>query len=152
MFIKDEIFSNIIENTPLVSIDFIVEDREGRVLVGKRINRPAKGFWFVPGGRIRKNETIEDAFKRLTLTELGEEVSLQKATLIGVYTHKYMDSIFGDTISTHYVALGYRFKIDRSKLELPIDEQHDMYQWMTISKLMTNNDVHENTKRYFVAY
>lgn len=57
-------FLEIVRLTPLVSIDLIVLDQAGDVLLGRRVNRPAQGMWFVPGGRIRKDETLADAFKR----------------------------------------------------------------------------------------
>ncbi|WP_188925660.1 NUDIX domain-containing protein [Shewanella algicola] len=61
----------MIENTPLVSIDFVVYNQKGEVLLGKRNNRPAQGGWFVPGGRIKKDELMSAAFKRLAKNELG---------------------------------------------------------------------------------
>ena len=54
----------VIKHTPLVSIDLIVRNGKDQILVGLRTNEPAKGFWFVPGGRILKNERITEAFKR----------------------------------------------------------------------------------------
>jgi colanic acid biosynthesis protein WcaH len=44
-----------------VSVDLVLV-RDGReVLLGLRTNRPAQGSWFVPGGRILKNEKRADA-------------------------------------------------------------------------------------------
>ncbi|MDF5000441.1 NUDIX domain-containing protein, partial [Vibrio parahaemolyticus] len=76
MFLSKQRFSQVIESTPLVSIDLVIEDESGQVLLGERLNRPAQGFWFVPGGRILKDEKLEDAFARLTLEELGHEFKL----------------------------------------------------------------------------
>ena len=67
----DKLSLRIIEFVPLVSIDLILKDRQGQVLLGKRANRPARGYWFVPGGRIRKNEKIADAISRISRSELG---------------------------------------------------------------------------------
>ncbi|HBR3966092.1 TPA: NUDIX domain-containing protein, partial [Klebsiella pneumoniae] len=69
--LTDEEFINIIKLTPLISIDFIVKNKRNEILLGKRVNSPARGYYFVPGGRILKDETINDAFLRLSLTELG---------------------------------------------------------------------------------
>ena len=55
-------FANVIRLTPLVAIDLIVRSPQQRVLVGRRINEPAKGLLFVPGSRISKNETRTRAF------------------------------------------------------------------------------------------
>ena len=54
MFLEKELFSSIIENTPLISIDLVVKNHENKILLGKRINKPAYNSWFVPGGRIYK--------------------------------------------------------------------------------------------------
>ena len=45
----------IINATPLVAVDLIIENRNKEILLGKRVNRPAQGYWFVPGGRILNN-------------------------------------------------------------------------------------------------
>jgi colanic acid biosynthesis protein WcaH len=58
-----ETFKTIIKNAPLISIDQIVSNQVGQILLGKRNNRPAQGYWFVPRGRIRKGESMSVAFK-----------------------------------------------------------------------------------------
>ncbi len=65
-------FKTVVASTPLVSMDLIVRNKRDQVLLGLRTNRPAQGFWFVPGGRICKDETFEQAFVRLTEMELGQ--------------------------------------------------------------------------------
>ncbi|WP_338062250.1 NUDIX domain-containing protein [Vibrio variabilis] len=71
MYLDKETFTTVIESTPLVSIDLLIENSKGQVLLGLRNNRPAQGFWFVPGGRILKNEKLDDAFMRLCQEELA---------------------------------------------------------------------------------
>ena len=48
-------FEVVVESTPLVSIDLVVRAPDKKILLGKRVNRPAQGYWFVPGGRILKD-------------------------------------------------------------------------------------------------
>ena len=64
-------FLAVVKTTPLVSLDLLVQDRQGRVLLGMRKNEPARGFWFVPGGRIMKDEALAAAFERILDAELG---------------------------------------------------------------------------------
>ncbi|MGX9519180.1 GDP-mannose mannosyl hydrolase [Vibrio mediterranei] len=149
MFLSEQRFSQVIESTPLVSIDLVIEDESGQVLLGERLNRPAQGFWFVPGGRILKDEKLEDAFARLTLEELGHELQLSQATLIGPYTHLYDDNVFGNEFTTHYVAIAYKLIVTRSKLNLPMDIQHSRYRWYSQDELLTSDKVHIHTKWYF---
>ena len=111
MFLEKELFSSIIENTPLISIDLIIKDSEGKILLGQRINKPAKNSWFVPGGRIYKDEKIEDAFKRITKDEIGKEFNISNSSFKGVYQHFYDDNVFNDNFSTHYIVLGFELVI-----------------------------------------
>ncbi|MGM8885713.1 GDP-mannose mannosyl hydrolase [Psychrobacter sp. 1U2] len=146
--LSDTTFQTVIKNTPLVSIDLVIKDKLGRVLLGKRNNRPAQGYWFVPGGRVRKNESLYQAFKRLTDAELNEKISIDDASFLGVYEHLYEDSVFGSKVSTHYIVLGYQLTIDLDFVMLPAD-QHHKYDWFEINDLLDNNNVHKNTKAYF---
>ena len=141
-------FQTIIQNTPLVSIDLIIKNAQDQVLLGKRNNRPAQGYWFVPGGRIRKNETLDQAFKRLTCAELGREFLLGEACFLGVFEHLYQDSFFDNETSTHYIVLGYQLIVEFNLDMLPLD-QHHKYQWFVINSLLNDANVHENTKAYF---
>src|SRR5262245_28269784 len=67
--ITDNEFSCVVRCAPLPSIDLIIRDADRRVLVGFRNNEPAKNRSFVPGGVIRKNDTIELAFARILRAE-----------------------------------------------------------------------------------
>lgn len=129
MWLPDETFKSVIQHTPLISIDLIVRNEQGEVLLGKRVNAPAKGYWFVPGGRVRKNETLDDAFVRLVHEELGIESGLTRADakFLGVFEHFYDDCIFGDDISTHYIVLAYELNINLKKLK---KIQHSCDLWI----------------------
>ena len=149
MFLPQDIFTTVIASTPLVSIDLVVINSQGQALIGERLNRPAKSYWFVPGGRIQKNESLAQAFERLTLDELGESFSIHNATCMGAYDHFYDDCVFDPDISTHYVAIAYRLVLSTPLTNLPMYEQHSAYAWKTISELLADEMVHPNTKNYF---
>ncbi len=51
MEITDDQLLEVIKNAPLVSIDIIVKNKDGKILLGFRNNEPAKNTWFIPGGR-----------------------------------------------------------------------------------------------------
>jgi colanic acid biosynthesis protein WcaH len=147
MFLEKELFSSIIENTPLISIDLIIKDSEGKILLGQRINKPAKNSWFVPGGRIYKDEKIEDAFKRITQDEIGKEFDISNSSFKGVYQHFYDDNVFNDNFSTHYIVLGFELVI---KEELSLGTiQHEKYKWFTQDELLKSDEVYSYVKDYF---
>ncbi|MFT2520332.1 GDP-sugar hydrolase WbdI, partial [Escherichia coli] len=86
-FITSDKFREIIKLVPLVSIDLLIENENGEYLFGLRNNRPAKNYFFVPGGRIRKNESIKNAFKRISSMELGKEYGISGSVFNGVWEH-----------------------------------------------------------------
>ncbi|WP_322048499.1 GDP-mannose mannosyl hydrolase [Paraburkholderia sp. J67] len=135
---------------PLVAIDLIVTDDAGRVLVGFRRNRPARGSWFVPGGRIRKNETLDAAFTRIVEAELGlAEVARRQASFYGLYEHHYPDNFAGrEGVPTHYVVLAHIMAVKDTASVGRLD-QHSEYAWVAPEALLVRDDVHENTKAYF---
>jgi colanic acid biosynthesis protein WcaH len=155
--LDDATFKTVVDSTPLISIDLVVCDGEGQVLLGQRLNRPAQGFWFVPGGRILKSESLASAFRRLTLDELGIEIDIADARYLGLYEHFYDDSIYTDEskgvdISTHYVVNGFEVVLTSAKNlttnTFPV-EQHDAYQWFSEEELMASEKVHVHSKWYF---
>ena len=146
-------FKTIVDKTPLISIDLVVRNSAGEVLLGQRLNKPAQGFWFVPGGRILKDESIANAFKRLTLNELGITIDIKDARYLGLYEHFYPDSIFSDdtiqsSVSTHYVVNAFEVILPESNVALP-KEQHGEYHWFSEDELLASDEVHDHSKWYF---
>ncbi len=148
MFLRPEDFATVVRSTPLISIDLIVENDSGEFLLGKRTNRPAQGYWFVPGGRVQKDEPLASAFERLTLAELGVLLPMSAGEFYGVWQHFYDDNFSGSDFSTHYIVLGFRVRVDASTLALPPD-QHDDYRWLTSDRLIADPLVHDNSRAYF---
>ena len=139
----------IIEATPLVSIDLVIRNPSNKVLLGKRNNRPAMGYWFVPGGRIIKNETINQALKRISEVELGQDLSTKAPSLLGAYDYIYEDNFLNvKEINTHYVVLAFVIALQQ-EIEVKSDEQHTELKWWEIDKLLQDQTVHQNTKVYF---
>jgi len=143
------LFKTVVASTPLISIDLVVYNAQGQVLLGQRLNRPAKGDWFVPGGRICKDESMAVAFSRLVQEELGLTRTIQDAQFIGPFEHFYSDNFSGVDFSTHYVVLGYRLQVDIDLDSLP-QEQHHHYRWFDVSELLASDEVHLHTKWYFM--
>ena len=143
-------FLEVVRLAPLVGIDLIVADADGRVLVGERRNRPARGKWFVPGGRIHKDEWLDAAFTRIVETELGiAGMQRSAARFVGVYEHHYPDNFAAENgIGTHYVVLAYAFMLD-STVPVGRFDQHSQYAWLWPEELLLRDDVHKSSKQYF---
>ena len=142
--LDDTTFKTIIDSAPLISIDILLK-KDNKFLLGRRVNKPAQGYFFSTGGRINKNETIDNAMARVALDELNIELkSIPK--FIGVFEHFYDDSIYKD-VSTHYVNIAYEYEVEEIP-DLPT-EQHSEYKWFAIDELLENKQVHKYTKNYF---
>ena len=142
-------FENVIRLTPLVAIDFIIRSPDERVLVGRRTNEPARGVFFVPGGRITKNETRPAAFRRISQEELGIGLDIARAHFHSVNDHIYETNRFCKPgFGTHYVTLAYELTLALEISSLPRD-QHGEFKWMSPDDLLRSQEVHDNTKAYF---
>ena len=97
--------------------------RDGKILLGKRNNEPAKGKWWFFGGRLHKGETLEEGVKRKALEEIGASVKIIKQL-----TTK--DTIFKEGPfgwSTHTVSVTYLVELIDEEINL--DNQHNNYRW-----------------------
>lgn len=139
---------SIVRHAPLISIDLVLRANTGSVLLGWRANQPARGTWFVPGGRVQKGEHLDAAYVRIAERETGLRLRREAAHFLGVYEHFYAEN-FAEVsqLDTHYVVLAYQVDFE-SAPEVIADDQHDDLRWMLISDALSSDEVHENTKVY----
>ncbi|MAF66720.1 MAG: GDP-mannose mannosyl hydrolase [Planctomycetes bacterium] len=140
-------FSSVIKNAPLFSIDLVLVNESNEVLFGKRLNSPAKNFWFVPGGRVYKDESLADSFERITRDELGMVFSLDSAKPLGLYEHFYNDSAVSNDISTHYINTPYLLVVKEKFSCLP-NTQHSEYRWIRADMINSADEIHSNSKLF----
>ena len=82
MFIKEEIYSQLIKSIPVLCVDAILK-RDNKYLLVKRNENPLKGEWWVPGGRVNIGEKLEAAINRKINDELS--LNIKSPRLIGIY-------------------------------------------------------------------
>jgi colanic acid biosynthesis protein WcaH len=146
---RDE-FLEVVRRTPLVSIDLIVWNPKGQVLLGWRKNEPAKDCWFVPGGRVCKEERMADAFQRVCLAEMGVSWNITEARFRGVFEHLYTTNFAKEAgVGTHYIVLGYELTLATVPEILPV-AQHDQYRRFDVEDVLSLSEIHEYTKAYFL--
>jgi len=88
---------------PSLSVDCVVFDPGGRLLLIRRKNLPFRGQYALPGGYVEYGETTEKAAAR----ELAEETGLLAAdvSLLGVYSDPDRDP------RGHVVSIAYRVAV-----------------------------------------
>ena len=68
----------------------IVEDDNGRVLLGRRAIEPDRGLWDTPGGYLEEHEHPLDGLRRELLEETG--LTVEPARFLGVWMDTYGDA------------------------------------------------------------
>jgi colanic acid biosynthesis protein WcaH len=129
MWIEDAEYQQSVERMPIPTVDAILT-YQGQFLLLKRVNPPVKGEWWLPGGRVRKGEALEDAVTR----EVHEETGL-----IGRILHQVgvINQIFPAVhiISVYYlieaesaeVTLNAEHRSSRCVIRLPNDSHHYLH-------------------------
>ena len=147
-------FLGVVDAAPLVAMDLVVV-REGsngtELLLGQRTNRPAQGWWFVPGGRIRKNERMQAALARVARDELGLDLTTlpEQPVHLGAYEHFYDDCFAGEVgVSTHYVVMGNLLQLSAGAELAATDAQHSGVRWWPLEQAAADDNVHRFTKDY----
>lgn len=148
-FTPKEDYLHVIEHSQVISLDMIITNPDGKILLGKRNNEPAKNTWFVPGGRVYKNETFKDACRRISHGEFNRALSYDKE--IGVYHHSYNNNFDNEDCGTHYIVFAVAINLDApmTLCKEALDDQHEEMRWWSIEELLADPNVHAFTKSYF---
>ena len=149
-----DLFLKVVKAAPLVAMDLVAVRGGTEILLGLRNNRPAQGFWFVPGGRIRKNEPMQAALARVAQDELGlalADLPVQPRHM-GAFEHFYTDCFAGDVgVSTHYVVMGNLVQLPAGTELAAADAQHSALRWWPLAEAAQSAEVHRFTKDYVDA-
>jgi colanic acid biosynthesis protein WcaH len=121
--IEENLYNTIIDVLPILCVDgFIFKDN--KILLLKRSNYPAIGEWWVPGGRVFKNESLIDAMKR----KIKEEINLEVINLnqIGI-----TETIFDDKKHTVNIC----FLVECKDYNIEINNDHSNFEWFSVDSL-----------------
>lgn len=149
-FLPQAQFEQAVAALPLVSVDWVLTNPTGHVLIGQRLNAPARGTWFTPGGRVRKGEPLTAALQRVAREELGlppqlGAALLARAQLMGAWDHFFPDATFSASVPTHYVNLPHWVALlnsELAQLRLPVGEQHSLWRWMPLPEAVAVVQAH----------
>ncbi len=100
------LYKKIQASTPVVCVDLVVADRQKHAfLLVKRVNEPEKGKWFLPGGRVFKNEKLAQAALRKLREETGLKGKVMRELGVGEYFSKrgYFRGSTSHTVSAVYL-------------------------------------------------
>jgi 8-oxo-dGTP diphosphatase len=87
--------------TPALTVDCVIYDPRGRVLLIRRKNAPFEGSYALPGGFVDIGETVEAGCRREVREETG--LNVRDLKLVGVYSDPARDPR-GHTVSAAFSA------------------------------------------------
>ncbi|MBW2963174.1 NUDIX domain-containing protein [Candidatus Woesearchaeota archaeon] len=135
--IPNDLYKKIIENMPICCVDAVVH-HDKKVLLVYRTEEPCKDQWWLPGGRILKNEKLEEAVKRKVLEETGLAVSIEKK--FGVYEVMWENGPFGGGV--HAVSVNFLVRPEEG-LKIKLDNTSSGYRWVDEAE----GDLHDYVKK-----
>jgi len=127
-FIPPNEYRIILENVPLVCVNVIIP-KDNAVLVVYRLEESAKGEWWIPGGRVYKNEKLGDTAVRIARQEVGLDVTVKK--LVGIYDEMFDKGALPDLKNgVHYASVIFLCEALDDDQEIKLDETSSDYRWI----------------------
>jgi colanic acid biosynthesis protein WcaH len=131
---------------PIVCVDTIIISNK-KILMIKRNKEPANGqFWF-PGGRLLKDESLEDAAKRIV--KLETNICLGSPIFIGHGETKFDSDPFGHGFGTHTINFVFA-TVDATVLNsIALDQHHSDAAFFSLDNIHNpSNGFHFYIKKY----
>ena len=146
MFIPDSLYRQILPVMPIPCVDLLVVDRLRNILLLKRRNEPAKGLWWVPGGRVHMGETRAASAARKLREECG--LDLQHNPPKEISTEDLFLPIGQGAIS-HTICTVFLVEVGAGA-PVVLDSQSDASAWRTAQDWRTE-DLHPYVRK-IVSY
>tara|TARA_Y100001970_G_C14251523_1_gene872248 strand:- start:2394 stop:2894 length:501 start_codon:yes stop_codon:yes gene_type:complete len=101
--LPEDLFYYISSTTPIINVELLLKDENGRTLLSWRDDSYAGKGWHLPGGIIRFKETIVERINEVARTEVGIAVKSFKKEPIAI------NEIFNHEreIRSHFISLLY---------------------------------------------
>ena len=123
--IPEEDYRKIVDLMPIVCIDAIIVNENNEFLLIKRRNEPLKGEYWVPGGRLFKNEPLRKAAERKVREELGLNAGVLMP--IGVYEDVFERNPLNVSSGLHTISIVYLVVVEKDSVVL--DGQSEDWGW-----------------------
>lgn len=123
--IPERIYKQILKLVPIPCTDAVIV-RNGKFLLGKRINRPASGRWFLIGGRILRGESLTHSVLRHIRIETGLKVKVER--LLGAKETIFKNSAQGPAshaVNSVFLVAAPTFRVR------PLNKENSEFKWLS---------------------
>lgn len=124
-FIDETLYRQLVELVPIPCVDIAII-ADGAVLLVQRGDAPARGEWWLPGGRVHKGETMRQTAMRKAREEVGIDCH------VGPIVHT-AETLFPDGphgIPVHSINSCF-FLYPKERIAEPVlDNHHAAFRWV----------------------
>jgi colanic acid biosynthesis protein WcaH len=177
--IPRERYAEIIKDTHLIACDLLIKYGD-TILLGKRINAPARNYLFNPGARMFKDEHYQETIRRILSNECGIDNVKGNFVYQGTFEHRYERENFTEpqesefqqaSFGTVYHTNTFLWDLGQFQDEEYVqhiittlernnhmDEQHEgQFLWVPLSEITRENGCFQGTPihplvRFFFVY
>lgn len=125
MMIPQNLYEEILKVLPIPAVDLIVENEQGKLLLVRRANEPAKGQWWFPGGRVHFMETRLQAVNRKLQEECG--LKAEKVTEVDTFD-VIVERSDAASVKLHGITTLFHVQVG-SQVDFVLDEQNSEADW-----------------------
>ena len=125
-FINNKLYQKIHNYLPIVCVDIVIKVPDNGFLMVKRKENPAKDKWWLVGGRVFKNESLESAARRKVKDEIGLVVEKVEKIITG-YELIFKEDPYGHENGTHVIVACFLSEI-KNIGNLKLDNFHSEYK------------------------
>jgi len=101
--LPDELFYYVSRITPLVNVDLLIKDENGRTLLAWRDDQYCGKGWHMPGGIVRFRETFKERVKKVAKTEIGADINFDPIPIaVNQLIHPELET------RSHFVSILYK--------------------------------------------
>lgn len=140
--LPDEVFYYISRTTPLINVDLLIRDKNGRILLAWRDDQYCGCGWHIPGGIIRFKEEIGERIRKVSLSEIGTMVEYDPEPIaISEMIHRDRD------LRAHFISLLYSCRLNDDLLpanfgKTPSDTGFLKWHGRCPDNLIVYHDIH----------
>lgn len=139
--IPDAEYQRIRRQMPIPCVDLLVVKLSGEILLVERANEPARGYWWLPGGRVGFGETRANA----ALRKLREECGLRAVSARELGTFDLFLGTEDVDQKSHAITTVFRLEVD-DDTALMLDDQALTACWRSKQEWL-GQDLHAFVRR-----
>ena len=124
-WIPFETYREILVHVPIACVDIAIVS-DGRILLVERMDAPAKGQMWLPGGRVKKGELMRDAAARKAREEAGIECHVGPI----IHTDETIFENGPDGVPVHSINTCFFLFPRIPNADVKLDNHHARYRWV----------------------